>query len=74
VPPWRATLLQCYGWHLATVIAPLYVLLSLATAGILAARGKRSTAREIGTGLIWNVRELRRKLYLRRQVQRARRV
>jgi GT2 family glycosyltransferase len=67
-------LLKCYRWPLAFLIAPLYVLASLATAGILAARGKRATAREIGAGLFWNVRELRRTLYLRRQVQRTRRV
>jgi hypothetical protein len=69
-----AVLLKCYRWPLASVVAPLYVLQSLVTAGIFAAQGKRATARKIGAGLFWNIRELRRTLYLRRQVQRTRRV
>jgi GT2 family glycosyltransferase len=67
-------LLKCYGTPLVCVVAPVYVLQSLATAGMLAAWGRRATARAVVAGLLWNFRELRRTLELRRQVQRSRRV
>lgn len=69
-----AMLLKCYGGPLATIVTPAYVLQSLATAGALAACGRRRTALAIVAGLRWNLRELRRTLELRRRVQAARRV
>jgi hypothetical protein len=67
-----AMLLKCYGAPLATVIAPIYALQSLATAGALAVSGRRATARAVVAGLGWNVRELRTTLRLRRGVQQSR--
>jgi hypothetical protein len=67
-----AMLLKCYGAAGAALIAPLYVLQSLATAALLAATGKRQTAGAVLEGLAWNARELGRTLALRRAVQRSR--
>jgi hypothetical protein len=67
-------LLKCYGKLLVCIVVPVYVLQSLATAGMLFAAGRRRTARGIVAGLGWNVREFRRTLALRREAQRSRRV
>jgi GT2 family glycosyltransferase len=69
-----AMLLKCYGAPLLSVVAPVYVMQSLATAGALAARGHRATAVAIVNGLRWNIRELGRTLELRRRVQASRRI
>jgi glycosyltransferase involved in cell wall biosynthesis len=69
-----AMLLKCYGAPLASIVTPVYVAQSLATACVLAAHGHRATARAIAGGLLWNLRELSRTLGLRRRVQASRTV
>jgi GT2 family glycosyltransferase len=69
-----AVLLKCYGAPLASVVGPAYVVQSLTTAGALAARGNRRTARAIVDGLAWNLRQLRPTLRMRWSVQRSRQV
>jgi GT2 family glycosyltransferase len=67
-------LLKCYGAPLASILGPIYVLQSLATAGALAAAGRRRTARAIVAGLRWNAREFRATLDLRRRAQSSREI
>jgi GT2 family glycosyltransferase len=69
-----AMLLKCYGAALASVAGAAYVAQSVATGGLLVVSGRRRTARCVFAGLLWNVRELRRTLALRRRVQRSRAV
>jgi GT2 family glycosyltransferase len=64
-----AMLLKCYGSAAAGVVLPLYVAQALTTAALLAATGRVGTARDVLDGLLWNVRELRTTLRLRRQAQ-----
>jgi hypothetical protein len=66
------TLIKCYGSPLACILAPVYAMQSLATAGVLAAWGRHRTARAVVSGLGWNVQQLRRTLRMRRRVQSSR--
>jgi N-acetylglucosaminyl-diphospho-decaprenol L-rhamnosyltransferase len=69
-----AVLLKCYGAPILSIVAPLYVVQSLVTAGALAVCGRSATARAMVAGLRWNIRELPRTLKLRRRVQTSRKV
>jgi GT2 family glycosyltransferase len=69
-----AMLIKCYGgWSLCLAI-PGYLLQSLAVGAALALSGRLKTARDILTGLAWNVVELPRTLSLRRSAQGRRQV
>jgi GT2 family glycosyltransferase len=69
-----AMLLKCYGFLAAVFFVPLYVLQTLLTAALLILAGKFRTSGDIVAGLVWNLRQLRLTLALRRRIRARRRI
>lgn len=69
-----AMLLKCHGLLPIVLLLPLYLLQALLTAALLALAGKHRTSRDIVGGLVWNLRELKLTLALRRRVRDHRRI
>jgi hypothetical protein len=68
-----ATMIKCYGTRTVAIMVLAYLLQTLVTATALGLMGERRTARRLLQGLLWNARELRTTLALRRTVQTRRR-